>query len=207
MTRTPGDAAPPEQSFSLDHFIGLYEAKDDPWDNATKWSDQRKYSVAMASLPRERYRRCYEPGCAVGRLSVLLAGRCDEVLAADCVDEAVAQARATTAALPNVQVERALLPAELPDGAFDLIVIGDLLYYLSADDLRVMLDGTVARLEDGGDLLVVHFRDRENPGNYDGFNVHAVIAARPGLDRVIHHEDEWFVLDVFRKNSITGHCG
>ncbi|GAA4587792.1 SAM-dependent methyltransferase [Actinoplanes octamycinicus] len=199
MTRTQGDAVPPEASYSLDHFIGLYEAKDDPWDNATKWSDQRKYAVAMASLPRERYRRCYEPGCAVGVLSVMLADRCGEVLAVDCVEEAVVQARAATAGLPHVEVARALLPAELPDGTFDLIVVGDLLYYLSADDLQLMIDGMLARLEPGGDLLSVHFRDRDNPGNYDGFNVHARLAALPSLDRVIHHEDEWFVCDVFRK--------
>ncbi|GAA2684739.1 MULTISPECIES: class I SAM-dependent methyltransferase [Actinoplanes] len=201
MTRTQGDAVPPETSFSLDHFIGLYEAKDDPWDNVTKWSDQRKYAVAMASLPRERYRRCYEPGCAVGVLSVMLAARCDEVLAVDCVDEAVVQARAATAGLPHVRVERALLPADLPDGTFDLVVVGDLLYYLSAGDLALMLDGTIARLETGGDLVSAHFRDRENPGGYDGFNVHAAMAARPDLERVIHHEDEWFVLDVFRKTA------
>ncbi|AEV86466.1 methyltransferase [Actinoplanes sp. SE50] len=199
MTRTQGDALPPEASYSLDHFIGLYEAKGDPWDNATKWSDQRKYAVAMASLPQPRYRRCYEPGCAVGVLSVMLAARCDEVVAVDCVDEAVVQARALTAGLPNVRVERALLPAELPGGTFDLIVVGDLLYYLSAADLQTMLDGMVERLEEGGDLVSAHFRDRLNPGNYDGFNVHEAIAARPGLARVIHHEDEWFVLDVFRK--------
>ncbi|BCJ40828.1 methyltransferase [Actinoplanes ianthinogenes] len=201
MTRTHGDATPPEASYSLDHFIGLYEAKDDPWDNATKWSDQRKYAVAMASLPRERYRRCYEPGCAVGVLSVMLAARCDEVVAVDCVAEAVVQARAATAALPNVEVSRALLPAELPDGTFDLIVVGDLLYYLSAADLQLMLDGLLDRLEPGGDLLAAHFRDRDNPGNYDGFQVHAELAARPSLDRVIHHEDEWFLLDVFRKTD------
>jgi trans-aconitate methyltransferase len=199
VTRTQGDAVPPEASFSLDHFIGLYEAKDDPWDNASKWSDQRKYAVAMASLPRPRYRRGYEPGCAVGMLTVLLAARCDQLLAVDCVDEAVVRARSAVAGLPSVRVERALLPAELPDGMFDLVVIGDLLYYLSAPDLERMLDGVLTRLEPGGDLLSVHFRDRENPGNYDGFNVHAEIAARPGLERLIHHEDEWFVLDVFRK--------
>ncbi|GIF14533.1 class I SAM-dependent methyltransferase [Actinoplanes teichomyceticus] len=199
MTRTQGDAVPPEASVSLDHFIGLYEAKDDPWDTATKWHDQRKYAVAVASLPRPRYRRCYEPGCSVGLLSVMLAERCDEVLAVDCVDEAVSQARTATAGLANVRVERALLPAELPDGTFDLIVIGDLLYYLSGDDLNRMLDGMVARLEPGGDLLSVHFRDRENPGNYDGFHVHGAMAGHPGLERVVRHEDEWFVLDVFRR--------
>jgi predicted TPR repeat methyltransferase len=93
-----------------------------------------------------------------------------------------------------------MLPADLPDGTFDLIVIGDLLYYLSGDDLEELLDGLVERLEEGGEIVSVHFRDRSG-GNYDGFNVHEALAGRAGLRRVIRHEDEWFVLDVLRLGS------
>src|SRR3954449_9921542 len=77
VTRAQGDARPPQVSVPLDHFIGMYEAKTDPWDTATKWHDRRKYAVTVAGLPRERYRRCYEPGCSVGLLTRLLAPRCD----------------------------------------------------------------------------------------------------------------------------------
>ena len=55
------------------------------------------------------------------------------------------------------------------------------------------------RLEPGGDIVGVHFRDRQNGGNYDGFQVHAALAERPELEQVVHHEDEWFLLDVFRR--------
>ncbi|MBG0562698.1 class I SAM-dependent methyltransferase [Actinoplanes aureus] len=199
MTRAEGDAVPPETTVSLDYFTGLYLAKDDPWDVASKWHNQRKYAVTLASLPRERYRRCYEPGASIGLFTRMLAPRCDEILAVDSVEEAVQQARENTADLPNVRVERALLPAELPDGTFDLIVIGDLLYYLSAADLETFLAGVVERLEPGGDIVALHFRDRQNPGNYDGFNVHAALAARPGLEPVVHHEDDWFLLDTLRR--------
>ncbi|MEU4420702.1 class I SAM-dependent methyltransferase [Actinoplanes sp. NPDC024001] len=201
MTRAEGDAVPPETTVSLDYFTGLYLAKDDPWDVATKWHNQRKYAVTLASLPRERYRRCYEPGASIGLFTRMLAPRCDEILAVDSVEEAVQQARQNTADLPNVRVERALLPADLPDGTFDLIVIGDLLYYLSAADLEAFLAGIVERLEVGGDIVALHFRDRQNPGNYDGFNVHAALAARPGLEPVVHHEDDWFVLDTLRRTA------
>jgi len=54
---------------SLDYFDGLYMAKDDPWDLATKWHDRRKYAVTVASLPAEHYRRCYEPGASIGHLT------------------------------------------------------------------------------------------------------------------------------------------
>jgi predicted TPR repeat methyltransferase len=193
--RAEGDAEAPRESFSEEHFTGLYLAKDDPWDNATKWSDQRKYAVMLASLRQPRYRRAYEPGCAVGIFTRMLAARCDEILAVDAVDEAVAQARAAVAGDPHVRVEKALLPQQLPDGTFDLIVVGDLLYYLSAEDLMALLDGLAARLEPGGDLVAAHFRDRE-AGGYDGFNVHTALTGHPGLERRVHHEDEWFVVDV-----------
>jgi hypothetical protein len=45
----------------------------------------------------------------------------------------------------------------------------------------------------------VHFRDRRNRGGYDGFNVHAALTARPELEPLVHHEDEWFLLDVLRR--------
>jgi SAM-dependent methyltransferase len=199
VTRLQGDAEPPQASVSGEHFIGLYLAKDDPWDLATKWHGQREYAVTVASLPRRRYRSCYEPGCSIGLLTRMLAARCDELLAVDCVGTAVEQAREAVRDLAHVRVKRATLPAELPDATFDLIVIGDLLYYLSAEDLDALLDGLVARLEPEGDIVAVHFRDREHGGNYDGFNVHAALAGRPGLERRVHHEDEWFLLDVLRR--------
>ena len=198
MARALDDARPPEATVSLDYFTGLYLAKDDPWDLATKWHDRRKYAVTVASLPRERYRSCYEPGASIGLLTRMLAERCDQVLAVDSVDAAVDLARENVRDLANVRVERASLPAELPDATFDLIVVGDLLYYLSAADLDRLLDGLAERLEPGGDIVSVHFSDSAQGGNYDGFHVHEALAARPGLERLVRHQDEWFLLDVFR---------
>jgi SAM-dependent methyltransferase len=198
VARAAGDAEPPAVSVSDEYFIGLYLAKTDPWDLATKWHDQRKYAVTVASLPRQRYARCYEPGASIGLLTRMLAPRCDAVLAVDSVAEAVATARDEVADLPHVRVEQANLPADLPDETFDLIVVGDLLYYLSPADLQATLDGLIKRLEPGGDLVAVHFRDRDGE-NYDGFDVHATLAERPELDRIVRHEDEWFLLDVLRR--------
>jgi trans-aconitate methyltransferase len=199
VARTQGDAEPPAASVSQEHFGNLYLAKDDPWDLATKWHDQRKYAITVASLPRPRYRRCYEPGCSIGLLTHLLAPRCDAILAVDSVAAAVGQAREAVQEFPHVRVERATVPADLPDATYDLIVVGDLLYYLSAADLDALLDGLVERLEPDGDIVAVHFRDRQHGGNYDGFNVHRSLAQRPGLERLVRHEDEWFLLDVFRR--------
>jgi trans-aconitate methyltransferase len=185
---------------SQEYFDNLYLAKDDPWDLATKWHDQRKYAVTLASLPRPRYRRCYEPGCSIGLLTRMLAPRCDEILAVDSIASAVHQTKEAVQEFPHVQVQQAVVPAELPDATYDLIVVGDLLYYLSAGDLDALLGGLVERLEPGGDLVAVHFRDRQGE-NYDGSHVHAALAQRPELERVVRHEDEWFLLDVLRRSA------
>src|SRR5919107_3223856 len=124
VTRAEGDADPPQATVSAAHFDNLYQAKDDPWDLATKWHDQRKYAVTVASLPRVRYRRCYEPGCSIGLLTRMLAPRCDEILAVDSIESAVRQAADAVREFPHVRVQRATLPAELPAGSYDLIVIG-----------------------------------------------------------------------------------
>ena len=50
---------------------------------ARRWYERRKRARSLAALPQERYRRGFEPGCAVGALTVGLAGRCDELLAVD----------------------------------------------------------------------------------------------------------------------------
>ena len=53
--------------------------------------------VTLAALPRARYRRALEPGCSIGVLTALLATRCDEIVATDVVDDALAGARARVA--------------------------------------------------------------------------------------------------------------
>jgi SAM-dependent methyltransferase len=197
--RRVGDTQAPPESVSQEWFADLYASKPDPWDLATKWYDRRKFAVTVASLPQPRYRCGFEPGCANGELTRLLAARCDALLAVDFVPAAVAAAEAATRDLPHVTVRRAVLPADLPGGPFDLIVVSELLYYLSAPDLRAVLDGLAAALEPGGDLVAVHCRDDCNPG-YDGAAVHAALH-RLGLEPLIHYEDEAFVLDALRRRS------
>jgi hypothetical protein len=57
------DALPP------DYFDRMYADSQDPWDFAGRWYEQRKRALTMASLPRARFRRAFEPGCSIGQLS------------------------------------------------------------------------------------------------------------------------------------------
>jgi len=90
------------------------------------------------------------------------------------------------------------------DVSYDLIVVSEVLYYLSAPDLASSVDGLVARLEDEGDLVAVHHRAADRCYGYDGFNVHAVLAARPELREIVSYDDADFALRVFRKHAPPG---
>ncbi|MGH3501423.1 MAG: class I SAM-dependent methyltransferase [Nocardioidaceae bacterium] len=155
----------------------------------------------MASLPRARYRNCFEPGCSNGELTKLVAPRCDRLLAVDFVAAAVSRARDAVREFSHVQVERAALPHELPDDHYDLVILSELRYYFAHDDLTRLLDGILRRLEPEGDIIAVHWRASDRCYGYDGFNVHSAITTRPEMVGLVHHDDENFVLDVLRRRD------
>ncbi|MEV8347010.1 class I SAM-dependent DNA methyltransferase [Streptomyces niveus] len=201
VTRTPDDAEAPSATFSREYFDRRYTRDPDPWGLATKWYERRKYALTVASLPKAHYRNCFEPGCSIGELTRLLAPRCTRLLAVDFAESALEQARTAVRDFEHVEVRQATLPEQLPGDRYDLVIVSELLYYLSGEDLDLMLDGLVDRMETGGDLVAVHCRATDRRHGYDGFNVHSSIEARVELERLVHHEDEEFVLDVFRRLS------
>jgi predicted TPR repeat methyltransferase len=201
MPRSSGDASPPTTSVPLTHFDALYRDSSDPWQLASAWYERRKYAITVAALPRAHYRSGLEPGCSIGELTRLLADRCDRLMAFDFADAAVREARASLGNWHNVRVERRSLPAELPGDSYDLIVVSEILYYLSAADLASTVDGLVARLEADGDLIAVHRRAMDRCSGYDGFNVHASLADRLELREIAGFDDAAFALRVFRKQA------
>lgn len=186
-------------SLPTSYFDAMYAASPDPWGLAHRWYEQRKYALTLAALPRQRYRSAYEPGCSVGVLSERLAGRCDRLLAADAAASAVRAARARLAGLPNVVVERRAVPAEWPEGRFDLIVLSELGYYLDLPDLGRLVRSAVEALEPGGDLVAVHWRHPVAAYPLSGDAVHAVVAAEPGLANTCRHIEADFLLEVFAR--------
>ena len=105
-----------------DYFDAVYEAASDPWGFEDRWYEQRKYAISLALLPERRYRSAFEPGCSIGVLTAMLAGRCDRLLSCDVAEAAVRAAAGRTADLPQVRVERREVPRQWPAGRFDLVV-------------------------------------------------------------------------------------
>ncbi len=70
-------------TLGADYFDAMYQAAFDPWGFEDRWYEQRKYAISLAQLPQRRYRSAFEPGCSIGVLMQMLAGRCDRLLSCD----------------------------------------------------------------------------------------------------------------------------
>jgi SAM-dependent methyltransferase len=175
----------------------MYAAASDPWGFEERWYEQRKYAVTLAQLPAARYRSAFEPGCSIGVLTHLLARRCDALLSCEVAAGAVSAAAQRTRDLAHVRVERRDIPGQWPSGRFDLIVFSEILYYFGDRDLEQVLDCAVAALEPQGTLLAVHWRHPVADYPRSGDNVHRVLAARPGLARLVRHQEPDFLAEVY----------
>jgi SAM-dependent methyltransferase len=181
------------------YFRERYAASPDPYGLAERWYEARKYAITVALLPWQRYGAAFEPGCSVGVLTAMLAARCDSLLACDAVPGAVASARARTAGLPGVRVERREVPAEWPARSFDLVVFSELLYYFDDADLGRVLGLGIGSLRPGGQLLAVHWRHPAPGHPRTGDEVHEDLAAHPGLARLARYRDPDFTAEVYAR--------
>jgi predicted TPR repeat methyltransferase len=148
------------ESRDASHFQRLYDASPDPWKFRTSVYEQSKYQKTIASLGTRRFRSGFEVGCSIGVLTRLLAERCDRLLTVDIVDAPLSDALKACADQPWVRFEQKQVPDEWPDECFDLIVLSEVLYFLSPADIAKVVDRVCATLHATGVVLLVNWRGR-----------------------------------------------
>ena len=158
------------------HFDELFTQDSDPWGYRTEFAEQRRHQLLMAMLESASYSSVFEPGCANGTLTELLAGRADRVLAWDASGRAVMRARDAVGSLAIVHVEQGSVPDQWPLQTFDLIVLSDFLYYLDDGGARRVVERSAQSVSAGGSIVVCHWlgsaHDFQIPG---GVAVHEVV--------------------------------
>lgn len=142
------------------HFQRLYDADPDPWHFRTSDYEQAKYRKSLEALPLQRFRSALEVGCSIGVLTQLLASRCDAVLGVDIVEQPLRAARASCSEQPWVRFQRMQVPNEWPNETFDLIVLSEVLYFLSRKDIAAVADRISLSLASPGLVLLVNWRGR-----------------------------------------------
>jgi LmbE family N-acetylglucosaminyl deacetylase len=192
---------PVHDRLDAEHFDALYSLAEDPWGFASRWYEVRRRSVLLASLPDERYATALEIGSSIGILTEQLARRCSELLAVDLSAVAVDRAKVRLADAPNVTVQRADVAENFPAGRFDLIVLSEVGYFFTRPVLDRVVRDILDALNDAGTLVVCHWRHtiEEYPGTGD--DVHTVVDETRELTRLVRHEEEDFLLDVYSRDD------
>lgn len=191
----------PGHDTHIDHFDQLFRDDADPWRTRTRWYERRKRALTLAMLPHERYTRAFEPGCGAGETTAALARRCDSVVASDASAAAVHQARERLAGMHNVSVDRARMPKDWPSGRFDLVVVSELGYYLSAGDLERLAHACCASLDGGGALVACHWRRVEPDMLQLAQDVHAMLQRCTSLWPNARYEDDDFLLEAWTSEA------
>ncbi len=180
-----------------DYFDALYKADPDPWRFATSPYEQEKYAASLAALPNRSVSHALEIGCSIGIFTSLLATRCDRILAIDVSNEALAQARLNCANLP-ITFEKRHIPSEWPPGSFDLIVLSEILYYLTADDVRRTAALARSALQKSGFILMVHYLGATDYP-LTGDEAAHIFATTSSLPHIFHKSAPLYRIDVLEK--------
>ena len=120
------------------HFQSLYRQNPDPWNYAESTYERQKYDATCAVLRSAQYKSGIEIGCSIGVLSVRLAARCDRFVAVDLADKAVRQAAERLSTTSGASAMVANIPEEWPAGRFDLIVLSEVIYYLTTAQITTL---------------------------------------------------------------------
>ncbi|WP_028066728.1 class I SAM-dependent DNA methyltransferase [Solirubrobacter soli] len=174
-------------------FEQLYAQDPDPWRFETSAYERAKYDATIEALAPGRYASGLEIGCSIGVLTARLATLTDSLLAIDVADDALARAKAR--GLRNVTYERREVPEEFPDGAYDLVVASEVLYYLDEPAFAATCDAIERTLD--GVLLAVHWRPRAPRYPATGDEVHQRLRQRFGPPELSRQTPE-YNLDRFR---------
>ncbi|KQR75190.1 SAM-dependent methyltransferase [Arthrobacter sp. Leaf337] len=188
-TNTAGDA---ERIFDVVHGGNA-----DPWSYTSSWYERRKRALTLAILPDAEYGSGLEIGCSIGTLSVELAARCREYVAVDASSAALVQAAERLGGHPAARTLHLTVPQRWPEGRFDLAVVSETGYYLTAEELAELFARVQGSLNPGGTLLLCHWRHPVTGWELDGDTVHAMARQQLRWPTAGLYREKDFVLEVF----------
>jgi len=188
------------RSLDAAYFDELYGREADPWSFETSAYEAGKYHRTIAALGAERALRALELGCSIGVLTRLLAACCDELISTDLAAAALDRAKARCADLPNVRFLLAEQITDGFDGAFDLIVLSEVIYYWVQADLEKVAAAVLRTLQPNGRLLLVHWLGETDYPKTGDDAVMALALLLGGDVRIEHAErHEAYRLDLWRR--------
>ncbi|MDH2329163.1 SAM-dependent methyltransferase [Cereibacter sp. SYSU M97828] len=177
----------------IDHLTRLYAANDDPWNHRSSPYEAEKYAATLSCLGPGPFAEVLEIGCGNGELALRLASRCERLVAMDCIAAAVEAARSTLSSLQKVQVLMGSAPQDLPSMQPDLVVLSEVLYFLTPDEIAGL--GRWLRRHAKGPIVAVNWTGPTDEPLTGSIAVE-LLAQELTVIKTLRHED--FRIDVFR---------
>jgi 2-polyprenyl-3-methyl-5-hydroxy-6-metoxy-1,4-benzoquinol methylase len=186
-------------SRDAEHFARLYQSNPDPWGFKTSVYEKAKYAATLSALGDGRFSSGLEVGCSIGVLTRLLAPACERMLGIDIVEAPLQEARARCAHMAHVRFERMQVPGAWPAGRFDLIVLSEVLYFLTAADIAGCADRVRSCLLPQASIVLVNWVGQTDDPTPGEAAAEQFIAAMGGaLVPVQQARDEGYRLDLLR---------
>ena len=184
------------------YFHKIYAGENDPWDFETSAYEHHKYEATVRSLPLPCYENGLEVGCSIGVLTERLSERAERLLGLDISSRALEAARQRCAHNERVSFACMQVPAQMPEGEFDLIVVSEVAYYWQMEDLERAADGLADRHLPGGHLVLVHLTEFVPDYPLRGDEVHDYWLSRPEWQAIHHERHPRFRLDVLERLAL-----
>jgi 2-polyprenyl-3-methyl-5-hydroxy-6-metoxy-1,4-benzoquinol methylase len=180
------------------YFEAMYAADPDPWRFRTSAYEAAKYAATVAAIADRRFRSALEVGCSIGVLSRQVAPLCEAFLGLDIAEAPLIEARARCQDLPQARFERMAVPQAWPKGGFDLVLLSEVLYFLSLEDIVATAAHARHSLLPGGTLLLVNWiGNPESP--QPGDRAAEAFMAAADLPVAVQARAERYRLDLLRR--------
>jgi 2-polyprenyl-3-methyl-5-hydroxy-6-metoxy-1,4-benzoquinol methylase len=189
-------------AYDQEYFDALYALNQgDPWQYEQRWYEQRKRQICLAILPHLQFDSAIEIGCSNGIFSQELARRTNSLMCLDANNTAIHLAQERLQAYPHVQVLQRIVPDDLPEQKFQLIVVSEILYYLNPIALQQVLTWLHTALEPGGCILSCHWRAPISGFSLNGEDVHQYLKAHLNYSHRLSLQDSDFLIDLWLNSA------
>lgn len=183
------------------YFEDLYRHNSDPWGYDSHWYEARKRQICLALLTRPRYPKVLEVGCSNGHLSIHLAQRAEQLWCIDVSESAVQLASERLQEFEHVVVENRKIPEDYSIQKFDLILISEMAYYLSASELHQFIEKLKHSLNDDGEILCCHWRHEIQDFELNAEQVHQAFQQHFPFHHYLSLNDPDFMIDLWTANT------
>ena len=190
-----------KESVTERYFDDVYNANEDPWNYEASGYEQEKYNASIKVLTKLFYKNVFEIGCSIGVLTEKLAIIAERLLAVDASEVPLIKARERLKYCHNVEIQKMMVPVNFGNGPYDLIVLSEVAYYLSVEDLNILSEKIIAHLSKKGQLLMVHWTPFVHDYPQTGDEVHEFfLQPDKGLKHLKHQRQNTYRIDLFEKS-------